>query len=164
MEIGQHFERDYTIDWTEEEDNDPEGDLVMDIIGSVVGDMRKFDEDAVKVINPTVKRNFDRMLRWSEQMAKEYCGRVFADISVVSSRAEILLEVPCFDFIDEEEHSFMRCAMRYSSSLALEPTPDGLIRVRMYFDYFKALHTKEEHEEFLHKAAKNLQRKIEGIS
>lgn len=164
MDIGEHFERDYTVDWSKVDDNDPEGDLAMDIIGSVVHDLRKFDEDAIKVIDPTVKRYFDRMLNWSEKMAKEYNGRVYGDIMIERLRAEIRLEVPCYDFFDDEEHSYMRCAMKYSSSIALEPTSDGLIRLRMYFDYFKAFHTAEEHAAFLKHAARNLQKKIEGIS
>lgn len=164
MEIGEHFERDYTVDWSKVDDNDPEGDLAMDIIGSVVHDLRKFDEDAVKVIDPTVKRHFDRMLSWSVKMAKEYNGRVYGDIIIDRLRAEIRLEVPCYDFFDDEEHSYMRCAMKYASSIALEPTPDGLIRLRMYFNYFQALHTAEEQAAFRQQAAQNLQKKIEGIS
>jgi len=164
MDKDMHYSADYTVDWSQVDDNDPEGDLAMDIIGTVVHDLRKYEEEAVKVINPVVKQQYDQLLTLSDKMAKEYNGRIEGIVIVERNRAEIILEIPCFDFYNEEEHSFVRQAMEYTSSLALEPTKDGMLRFRMMFDYFQPLHTKEEHEAFLREAARNLQKKIEELS
>ncbi len=164
MDKDMHFSADYTVDWSQIDDNDPEGDLAMEIIGTVVKDIRKYEEEAVKIINPVVKRQYEQMLALSDKMAKEYNGRVEGKVVVNRNRAKIILEIPCFDFYNEEEHRFMRQAMEYTSSLALEPTKDCMLRVRMLFDYFQPLHTKEEHEAFLRESARNLKQKIEEIS
>ena len=162
MDAEQSFSRDYTIDWeATEQDDDPRENAALDIIGSVIGDIARFEQDAVKVINPVAKLHYARLLKWSDKIAKDYYGRVHGEINIESCRAEIRLEVSCLDFVSEDEHSFMHYALRNADSIAIEPTPDGMIRIHMIFHYFVAVHTPEEEAEFLRESAQRLKEQFE---
>lgn len=160
MKTDTYFDRDYTAEFGEEQDS-PETEKFWSAIGTAIGEIREFDGKAVKIVNPMVKIKFDRLLEWSDKMAKEYFGRVKGNIDYEEGRAEILLELPFFDFSTAEEHAFFRTAMKDTDSFALEPTPDGKLRLRMWFKYLHPIHTEAEREAFLHDAARRLQHNIE---
>lgn len=142
------FHRDYSSYWNElmqDEDDISESDLKL------IETMPDYQASSPKFINHTAPKCFDHVIKLTDEYASNMGGIVDATIDYEAFEAHVDLQVPYFEFDNDEEKGFMmEIAMVRFHQYRLKTMSDSICvcHFRMSFPYFITAHTQEERAQF----------------
>lgn len=139
------FHRDYSSYWDElmkDEDDISESDLKL------IETMHDYQAASPKFINPTAPKCFDHVIKLTDEYASNIGGIVDATIDYEAFEAHVDLQVPYFEFGNEEDKGFMMEIAMLCGSINISPKDNGWLHMRMTFPYFITAHTQEERAQF----------------
>ena len=116
-------------------------DLIKEL--GIMSDIDKRFLALPHVINPAIKLAYDKCLLMLDSWAMLKGGRIKGEVSYEHFDAVITVIFPFFEFLEGSSIEYLRFLTMYARNVTFQPTDDGNIELRVYFDYFEDIGDKD---------------------
>lgn len=139
------YEKDYSIT----EQKEPKSpDIFTQLLENGFFDMygTLIDQLPKKVIEKD-KETYERVLHTCDDYAKQWHGKVYGIVDYDKWESHIHLTLPFLEIVSEEDRAFWKDIVDNASTICVENTEDGNVKLKINIDYFEEVLDPETTEE-----------------